>query len=480
MAHGLNPQNQPPQRQEPSASLSRESLENSPFIFSAQQEALRQAARAGYREFANKDPLGLLLMRSALEPIHGLQLDPANPLQRVIVDLLDAPAIQRMKFISQLSAAAWVYPDGSHPRFGHVVGSAYLTADILEHLGSRAKPEIKKEIDTWGPVCVAFAMTHDLGHIAPGSHVAQRVWFKGQPDTHEEMSHRVICEDPGLRHALAATLGPDGPAMLDRLVREDHSVPKWAWQIITGGGWNTDRGDWVRRDGQLLGVGYGQYEVPIIKKNLCISPQSELLIREAGVPALEAFFSARADMYRNVYRHPTSRIGERLHELVGQRARELYAADKLEFADETMKAVLAARTGSDLSVPTIMNMVEHWWEYHVQRWCNSSDPTLRELCGRILRREPFKRFAHSPQLADELRGLVQRSGRDPRYFLVEMGDSKIDLQKDLSQALRVLCSDGTIMPLTEHSPFMSALNQMQGFSARGFLAVPQEIFAQLH
>lgn len=451
------------------------STEASPFLLTATSAALRAEAHAAYQDFASKNRSNPMLIRSVMDR-DGIELNPSNPLHRVIIDLIDTPAIQRMKYVSQLSAASWAYPDGYHARFGHVVGSAYLTAQILDALHARSTPDIQRQIEKWGPVSVAFAMTHDLGHIAPGSHVAQRVWFSGQPDTHEEMSHRIMRDDPYLQHILKVSLGDEGPDMLSRVVREDASVPKWTWQLITGGGWNTDRGDWVPRDSKLLGVGYGEYELPIIKKNLEITNDGELLIHTGGVSALEAFFSARADMYRNVYQHPTTRIGEKLHELVGRRARELSSAGSLEFADETMQAVLIAKSGADLSVPTMMNMVESWWQYHLFEWSNSSDSILRDLSGRILRREPFRHFANTPELREELRLRLQQSGRDPCYFLLEVEDSSVNLQKDLASALRVRRHDGTIEGLTTCSVYMRMLNEMGRFTNPGFIAVPEEIF----
>jgi HD superfamily phosphohydrolase len=415
-------------------------------------------------------------MRSAIDQMHGLELDPTDPYQKVILALMDTPAIQRMKYVSQLSAASWVYPDGIHSRFGHVVGSSVLAADIISHIHSRATPELQREIEVWGPITVAFAMTHDLGHIAPGSHVAHYVWYSGKPDSHEEMSHRLLKDDPGLRLALEHTLGVEGAAKLDLVVAEDPSVPKWAWQLITAGGWNADRGDWVLRDSHHCGVGYGHYEVPIIKKNLTITKDGELAIREAGVSALEAFFSSRADMYRNVYRHPVCQIGEQMHVLVGQRARELFARGELEFCDETMAAVLASETGHELNVPTIMNMVESWWQYHLIQWERSGDKILSDLSGRVMRREPFKRFRKEPAAEAVLRALVEKAGFDPNYFVMDMAPSEVNLQKDLRSAIKVLRRDGSVVSLTEHSALMQALNNMRKFDCDGFIAVPQDVF----
>jgi HD superfamily phosphohydrolase len=319
-------------------------------------------------------------------------------------------------------------------------------------------------------------MTHDIGHIAPGSHVAHRVWFPGQKDAHEAMSHSIIKEDPGFRSALCRVLGVEGAQKLDLVVAEDPSVPKWTWQLITAGGWNTDRGDWVRRDGTFCGVQYGQYDLPVIKKYLTISNQGDLVIRENGVNALEPFFTARAWLYRNVYRHPTCRIGEHMHELVGQRARQLHQSGELNFCDEVMHKVLSAKTGFELEIGTVLEMTESWWNYHVSRWAHSEDTTLRELSQRVLRRQPFKHFECTEDNRRLLRQMVESSGLDPAYFYFEMNAAPVNLKKDLKEAIHVLQRDGRVVPLATHSAFMSALERLEALPVPGFIAVPQDIF----
>lgn len=447
----------------------------SPFVITREAQEERAQSREGYLAFTGKDPLRMFFMRSTVDPMHGIQLDPSNQFERVAIKLVNAPGVERMKYVSQLSTAAWVYPDGIHSRFPHVVGSARLTADILNHIHSKADSSLRAHLEEWGPVCVAFAMTHDLGHIAPGSHVAHRVWFRGKPDCHEEMSHKLLRDDPGLRCALEQILGVEGALKLDRVVAEDRSVPRWTWQLITAGGWNTDRGDWVPRDSHMCGVTYGLYEVPIIKKNLVITREGDLAIREPGVSALEAFFGARFDMYRNVYYHPTARIGAEMHALVGRRARQLFSEGKLDFADDTMNAVLSAENGAALSVPTIMNMVEGWWQYHLMRWAQSEDVILQQLSGRVLRREPFKKFKSDPNVEGELRGRAERMGLDPSYFVLSVPATSVKLHKDLETAIKVLKSDGSVVSLVEYSPLMSAFDTLKTLEVPPFLAAPEDL-----
>lgn len=447
----------------------------SPFERTVQQEADKIQATENYREFRKKSENRPWLVRSALDPVNGIELKPGNPLHQVIKDLLDAPVVQRMRQISQLSVGSWVYPDAVQPRFGHVLGCAHLTAQLLTDLYPRVSGNVQKQIERYGKAVVAYALTHDLGHIAPGSHVAQWVWFPDNEDAHEKISTKIIQEDQGFRATLTRVLGERGAEDLDYMVLEDDSVPRWTWQMITGGGWNTDRGDWVARDGHFAGVKYGDYDLAVIKKYLTISDDGEFAIEEGGVNSLESFFRARADMYRVVYGHETCKIAEQMLINIGRRARELYRDGLSLPADPAMQAVLSAKNVEDLSLSTVLRMTEYWASYHMDQWSTCEDLTLRELSTRVLIRDPFKRFPYDENNHTLLHKLVSDSGLDPEYFLCKIEPKPINLAKDLRNAINVKVGD-RLVPLTEHSETMEALNKVAVLKIEPFLAAPVDCF----
>ena len=456
-------------------SASLPAVQRSPYERTVQQEQDRFIANQGYRDFHKKSENRPWLVRSTLDPVHGIDLKPGNPLHQVIKELLDTPVLQRMRHISQLSVGSWVFPDAVQPRFGHVLGCAYLTAQLLDDLRPRVSEHVQKQIDRYGKSVVAYALTHDLGHIAPGSHVAQWVWFPNNDDAHERISSKIIQHEPGFRTKLEGVLGRQGISDLDAMVREDESVPSWTWQMITGGGWNTDRGDWVLRDGHFAGVKYGDYDLAVIEKYLTITDSGEFAIEEGGVDSLESFFRARADMYRQVYGHRTCKIAEQMLINVGRRARELYQSGFELPADPAMQAVLSATNVEDLSLSTVLRMTEYWANYHLDAWSTCGDLTLSELSNRILTRQPFKRFPYDEERHRLLNKLVTESGLDPDYFLYKIDPKPIDLAKDLKNALKVRVGD-TLVPITQHSETMESLNKVAVLKTKPFLAAPMDCF----
>lgn len=120
-----------------------------------------------YLNVTHKDTSNIRLIRTALDAQNGLTIDPTSAYEQIIEGLLDTPAFQRLRLISQLTGSWHTYPDAIHNRFGHSLGVAKLTAEALTHLHINSNSKHKREIEYWGPITVAFGMLHDLGHIAP-------------------------------------------------------------------------------------------------------------------------------------------------------------------------------------------------------------------------------------------------------------------------------------------------------------------------
>ena len=391
--------------------------------------------------------------------------------ERLVLDLIDTRWFQRLRDISQTANTRLVYMFSEHSRFGHCLGVAYLANLVL----SKLQNHFPKDVQTWRPAILVAALLHDIGHLAPGSHTAFKTWFPGQPDCHEELAHAVINGDDeirGLMDGYSPHLRKSVLAILD----ESEQVPAWTWQIISGGGWNVDRGNWSAVDSILAGVSYGKYNIPALVDSILITQDKQLALMENRLDAMMHFMVSRHAMYRQIYQHRVLLASDMLNKAVVLRARDL--GESLEFADDNMRVALAASSAKQLSVEVIFQMREAWWRYHLMRWSQSSDRILRDLSERILYRRLFKtiRFdaVHRRDLSlEKAAESLKKLGFDPRYYLHEISSADFHAG-DTRQSILVQLDTGELLPLKEADPLFKAMVSESKIANRSWIALPGE------
>ncbi len=311
-------------------------------------------------------------------------------------DLLDTAWLQRLRRISQLQSARWVFPTAEHSRFTHGLGvmhEAGLWARSLYPSLRRALLTAGAPVPSEGLAVETLRMAgllHDVGH-GPFAHFFDDhvlVAFAAPPDprraagkrlTHEDLSQQIIEDElgallRGLRRAPGAdperdAFGDDeriDPAWVSYLIAKpalaDPSMPQWVrWlQALLSGVFTVDNLDYVRRDAYLTGVAVGPVDVERLRRYAFISERG-LTLYEPGLAALEMFLTARRFMYQQVYFHRTVRaIDLDLAEVFGVSIRAIFGdgspAERLAaYADLDEYALLhqAARwaRGEDVAGP---------------------------------------------------------------------------------------------------------------------------------
>ena len=95
----------------------------------------------------------------------------------VAEDLLDTPAVQRLRRIKQLGTAELVYPSANHTRFEHSLGVYHLARHALDHLGIEGRQAERVR---------AAAILHDIGH-SPFSHNIEELVARRTGKMHDEV-----------------------------------------------------------------------------------------------------------------------------------------------------------------------------------------------------------------------------------------------------------------------------------------------------
>lgn len=394
-----------------------------------------------------------------------------HPAEALILKLVDTKWFQRLRDISQTANTRLVYMFSEHSRFGHSVGVAYLANQLMRRL-ELSSP---KEVAPYRCAVSAAALLHDIGHLAPGSHTAFKTWFPGAGDVHEKLATRIISESKEIRTILEGIES----GLVDKVIQilnEDPSIPPWSWEILSGGGWNVDRGNWCAVDSVMAGVSYGVYNIPAIADSILLTKDGNLALRENRLDAMMHFAVSRHAMYRQLYQHRVLLSADTLNRALVQRARDI--GDKLSFADKTMRLILESNGPDALSLDTIFNIRESWWRYHITRWQSESDQILSDLCCRLLNRGLFKtvriaRNEDESKFRDLAEKAVVHSGFDPKYYLHRV--SSFDVHQDESDnSLRIVDDDGRVTTLAEADPLYKTLINEGHDVERSWFVMPAE------
>jgi HD superfamily phosphohydrolase len=308
-------------------------------------------------------------------------------------DLLDTAWLQRLRRISQLQSARWVFPTAEHSRFTHGLG-------VMHEAGLWARqvfPSLRGALATRGEPAPSEGLVvetlriagllHDVGH-GPFAHFfddhvlsafpapADPRREPGKRLTHEDLSQLIIERELGdLIRALRRAPGQvperdafaDGESIDPRWVSfivskpalADESMPTWVrWlQPLLSGVFTVDNLDYVRRDAWMTGVAI-DVDVERLRRYTFIGDRG-LTLYEPGLGALEMFLTSRLFLYQQVYFHRTVRaIDLDLAEVFGPSIRAIFGdqspADALDaYADLDEYALLhrAARwtRGEELS-----------------------------------------------------------------------------------------------------------------------------------
>ena len=316
-------------------------------------------------------------------------------------DLLDTAWLQRLRRISQLQSARWVFPTAEHSRFTHGLGvmheAGLWARSLYPSLRAALAADDAAPIPSEGLVTETLRMAgllHDVGH-GPFAHFFDDHVLSAfeaptdprrpetKPLTHEDLSGRIIGELGhelrGLRRAPGAVAERDAlrddeaidPAWVAFLIAKpalsDPAMPRWVrWLApLLSGVFTVDNLDYVRRDAYLTGVTAGPVDVERLRRYTFVG-SGGLTLFEPGLGALEMFLSARRFMYQQVYYHRTVRaIDLDLAEVFGPSIRAIFGdgspADRLAaFADLDEYALLhqAARWARGLDVVPYGDMAE--------------------------------------------------------------------------------------------------------------------------
>jgi hypothetical protein len=357
-------------------------------------------------------------------------------IEGVAADLLDTPAVQRLRRLRQLGTVGLVYPSANHTRFEHSLGVYHLARAALDRLGIEGQRRKRLE---------AAAILHDVGHT-PFSHNVESLVARRTGRMHDEVDD--LLETGEIARTL--TLHDVDPAAVTELIAGDGEFG----QLISGE-LDVDRMDYLVRDAHHTGVPYGTIDTGRLVRELRFV-DGELALAEGNVQTAESLLVARSLMNPVVYNHHVARISK---------AMLRQGAEKLLDADEVTAPELRRMDDAELLVSL------------------RSTPETAETARRLDTRTLFKRAVWA-ELRDVPEGIVDADHETLRKYEREIAD-RAELDPDavvldvpsrprMEESTSRVVVNGEIRALESQSTLVSALRRANEEQWRLGVYAPQE------
>ena len=236
---------------------------------------------------------------------------------RAFKQVIDTKVFQRLRRITQLGLASYVFPGATHTRFSHSLGAAYLARTVLLHLQETGA--LNNVASTTFNSVVLAALLHDVGH-GPFSHSFERILdvAEGAP-SHEDWTSVLISHESSevgrcLRQneidaeMISSVFGGSSSNLLNRPLRQ-----------IVSSQLDVDRMDYLIRDSHFAGMSVGRFDVNYLIHSLSVINHGDggpatLGINRKGVKAYEGMCVARQFMNRTLYYHHNIQVLEYMME----------------------------------------------------------------------------------------------------------------------------------------------------------------------
>lgn len=356
----------------------------------------------------------------------------------VAADLLDTPAVQRLRHVKQLGTVQLVYPSANHTRFEHSLGVYHLASRALDHLGIGGKRANRIE---------AAAMLHDIGH-GPFSHNLEALTHRRTGKYHDDVDELLATGEVGA-------------------VLRDHDLdPERVAGLVAGEGkygqlvsgeLDIDRMDYLVRDAYHTGVPYGTIDTERFVRELTFVEGSsgdaalgsdgetppELVLDEGNVQTAESLLLARALMNPVVYTHHVARISKAM---LRRAASDLLAATPTTAAElrrmddhDFLAAIRGCRETEELS-----RRYDERDLYKLAVWAEYGDVPDR-----------IHEADHATEAALE-REIAEEAGVDRGHVVLD-----VPPEPSMCESTAQVTVNGEVRRLERQSPLVSALRTAQ-------------------
>ena len=380
-------------------------------------------------------------MKILNDPIYGFISVP-HPR---ILQLIDHPWFQRLRYIKQLGLGHLVYPGALHTRFHHALGAMHLIGEAIATLRGKGH-DISDQEKIGASIAI---LLHDVGH-GPFSHALEHSIVEGI--VHEDISGLVMDAlndrfDGGLEMGLS-------------IFRDRH--PRRALHQLVSSQLDVDRIDYLNRDSFYTGVSEGVIGGDRILKMLQIV-DDRLVVEEKAIYSIEKFLVARRLMYWQVYLHKTVVACEIMMVETLRRAKNMALSGEQLFASPALSRFLSDRhdrhSFKDPEVlADFLKLDDHDIMGAVKVWIDHDDIVLATLARDLVQRNNLRiRLQDEPwdqerviELQKKVAEQLGISIEDAGHFVLT-GSIVNNAYDPTTDRIELLYKDGSLRDIAEAS-----------------------------
>ena len=355
------------------------------------------------------------MSRTYRDPIHKeIVLDSTDPVEELIIKLIDAKEMQRLRWIRQLGTGWFTFHGAEASRFQHSLGTMHVAKQMIEKFQRDLNLD-EKQYQTYKALVLSAALLHDIGH-GPFSHssedingIKHEVWTRKVLESPETDTNQILEQySKGFAKEVVSIL--------------DKSYPVKFLCNIVNSQIDCDRFDYLIRDSYNTGTSYGNFDLNRVIASITVDLKNDCLVvsGEKGMLAVEDYLYARYSMYLQVYQHKKCLASDSLLLKLFSRVKALTRTRRISYLEKPLEDWLVQpkkmTIGDFLKVDDIQVM------HHIKHWTEEKDPILKDLAKRFLNRKIFKAEKISKgtdlkSLYEEKSQELQKQNLDPEYYL---------------------------------------------------------------
>lgn len=309
------------------------------------------------------------------DAVYG-DVEMADPFYAVVC----TKEFQRLGRIRQLATADRSFPNATHTRLAHSLGTWHVMGMILDHFKKLYENNPQLNFTEEDRNCALLAaLLHDLGH-GPYSHTIETVFGLD----HEDMTRRMIQDQSTEVHqVIKKQFGQNMPERVCRLLDSSISFEgsngiDLIYRSVISGQLDADRIDYLLRDNTACGMAFGHIDIQQLIASMRLMPDYgegrgnvnyRLCFDDRYLSAIEQFIYARYQMYKNVYHNSRKQLFEQIFDRLFRQVFLLLDAVR---SDETLAILRRIRNGEDFSVSEYICLDDEAVNTLIKKWADGA------------------------------------------------------------------------------------------------------------